>query len=315
MSILSGEESIRSISDPIFVLLCHINNCLGLTYQGLIFILSAILIISAATFLKDCKEVLYYAFPLFFLFSLPAENLIRWFLAFSFLLLSVYHYNQKNIKKTIFFLVLVVGSHMGMLIVALIIIGVTFFKRPIFSWKISVSIYIFLWLFFSTDYMVELAKYTNHFSFIASDYYAGYIENAEIWLSGTGMGDKAQNFGLGLAIPDILTIYLAYKVVYKRPQLTFYTNIYLIGVLLSAALLRLEIGYRISIVLTLFQSVVLAYAFKDYLFSKRHCDTLNKIFCWILVLNLVRSYFVLVFTEMEVNQLLYIWDSNGRVVL
>ena len=148
-----------------------------------------------------------------------------------------------------------------------------------------------------------------------SDYYSGYISNADVWLTGTGQGDRAQNFGIGLALPDILTIFLAYKVMQKHPNTTYFANIYIVGALLAAAIMRIELGYRITVAMKLFQCVVLAYAFKDYLFTRKRSENMMKVASWIIVLNIIRVYFVFIFTDTEIDEVLYIWDSNGKNVL
>lgn len=314
LSILGGETGDRIISDPVFIALCHLNNLLGLPYQGLVFIFSLILAISGVILLKDNKNVLLYAFPLFFLYSMPAENLMRWYLAFSFLLIAVYHYNKNNLKTAFVFAVFAIGSHLAISLIVILLFLIKQIKRPLLNPYISIGIYLVLWLLFSTDMMLGLVGYINKISFL-SDYYSGYISNADIWLTGTGLGDKAQNFGIGLALPDILTIFLAYKVMWKHPNTTYFGNIYIVGALLAAALMRIELGYRITVVLKLFQCIVLAYAFKDYLFTRKQSEVMMKLASWIIVLNIIRVYFVFIFTDMGIDEVLYIWDSNGKSVL
>ena len=314
ISILNGETGDRIISDPVFVTLCHLNDFIGLPYQGLVFIFSLILAISGVILLKDNKNVLLYAFPLFFLYSMPAENLMRWYLAFSFLIIAVYYYNKSNLKPAFVFALLAIGSHLAISLIAILLFLIKQLKRPLFNPYLSIGIYLVLWLLFSTDMMLGLVGYINKISFL-SDYYSGYISNADVWLTGTGLGDKAQNFGIGLALPDILTIFLAYKVMKKHPNTTYFGNIYIVGALLAAALMRIELGYRITVVLKLFQCVVLAYAFKDYLFTRKQSEVMMKLASWIIVLNIIRVYFVFIFTDMGIDEVLYIWDSNGKSVL
>lgn len=72
LSILDSETGDRIISDPVFVTLCHLNDLIGLPYQGLVFIFSLILAISGVILLKDNKNVLLYAFHCsFYILCLP----------------------------------------------------------------------------------------------------------------------------------------------------------------------------------------------------------------------------------------------------
>lgn len=313
--ILLGDKGLINISDPVFVGLCHLNDIVGMPYQGLIFFLSFFLVVAGSFLLREVKDSMAYAFPLFFLFSFPAENLIRWFFAFSFLMISSYFYNNSNYKKAIIFAALALGSHMGIIIPAFFCFSLKYLKKPIFSLKTSVLLYIGLWTLFTTDAMLGLVKYINYSSIFVSDYYSGYIDNADVWLTGNGLGEKAINYGIGLALPDIITLILTYYVVRKRPQLTYYANIYIVGALLSAAIYRVEIGYRISVAMKIYQVMFLAVAFKDLLFCKLHKNWILKLGCWILIINIIRVYFIYIYTSYSANEILYIWDSNGKDVL
>lgn len=313
--ILLGDKGLINISDPVFVGLCHLNDIVGMPYQGLIFFLSFFLVVAGSFLLREVKDSMAYAFPLFFLFSFPAENLIRWFFAFSFLMISSYFYNNSNYKKAIIFAALALGSHMGIIIPAFFCFSLKYLKKPIFSLKTSVLLYIGLWTLFTTDAMLGLVKYINYSSIFVSDYYYGYIDNADVWLTGNGLGEKAINYGIGLALPDIITLILTYYVVRKRPQLTYYANIYIVGALLSAAIYRVEIGYRISVAMKIYQVMFLAVAFKDLLFCKLHKNWILKLGCWILIINIIRVYFLYIYTSYSANEILYIWDSNGKDVL
>ena len=314
ISILAFETGDRIISDPVFVALCHLNNFIGLPYQGLVFMFSLILAISGVSLLRDDKNVLLYAFPLFFLHSMPAENLMRWYLAFSFLLIAVYYYNKKKLKVALIFAVIAIGSHLAIILIAILLFLIKQIKKPLFNLYISIGIYLLLWLLFSTDTMLGLVSYVNKIGFL-SDYYSGYIRNADVWLTGTGQGDEAQNFGIGLALPDILTIFLAYKIMQRHPNVTYFANIYIVGALLAAALMRIELGYRITVVLKLFQCIILAYAFKDFLFTHKRSEIMMKMVSWIIVLNIIRVYFIFIFTDMAIDEVLYIWDSNYKSIL
>lgn len=313
--ILLGDKGLINISDPVFVGLCHLNDIVGMPYQGLIFFLSFFLVVAGSFLLREVKDSMAYAFPLFFLFSFPAENLIRWFFAFSFLMISSYFYNNSNYKKAIIFAALALGSHMGIIIPAFFCFSLKYLKKPIFSLKTSVLLYIGLWTLFTTDAMLGLVKYINYSSIFVSDYYSGYIDNADVWLTGNGLGEKAINYGIGLALPDIITLIFTYYVVRKRPQLTYYANIYIVGALLSAAIYRVEIGYRISVAMKIYQVMFLAVAFKDLLFCKLHKNWILKLGCWILIINIIRVYFIYIYTSYSANEILYIWDSNGKDVL
>ena len=75
-------SSLETNHEVLFISLCKLLIFLGIPYQGFILLCSFILITCGISFLKKHSEVLLYSLPLFFLVSLLAENLIRWFLGF-----------------------------------------------------------------------------------------------------------------------------------------------------------------------------------------------------------------------------------------
>lgn len=101
----------------------------------------------------------------------------------------------------------------------------------------------------------------------------------------------------------------------RHPNVTYFANIYIVGALLAAALMRIELGYRITVVLKLFQCIILAYAFKDFLFTHKRSEIMMKMVSWIIVLNIIRVYFIFIFTDMAIDEVLYIWDSNYKSIL
>lgn len=305
--ILSGRAD--QANEFLFQLFCKFNDFLGLPYQGLIFLMSLVLAISAAIFLKDHKKIIGFALPLFYLFSIEAENLMRWFLGFSFIFIGISYLNKGKYIPFLSLGFIACLFHNGLAMVIPIFLGVYFIKRPILYPLLAIGIYLGLYFLFSTEYMKGIASVISKLS--VSDQYANYTENAEDWLTGTA-NYEAKGINIGVALTDILTICIGFNIIKYIPKLTYYFNLYLIGVVLSPAFYQIEILLRVCMLFKLFQFIILGYAFYVFLWRKKRMDKYSHIFTWIIFLNLIRIYVVNVFFIEDTDAILYIWDSMGR---
>lgn len=293
----------------LFQAFCKFNDNLGLPYQGVVFLMSLLLVLSAVIFLKDHKKVIGFSLPLFYLFSIEAENLMRWFLGFSFIFVGISYLNKA--KYVPFFLLGFIGClfHNGLFLVIPIFYFIYFIKRPILYPVIAIGIYLGLFFLFSTEYMKSIASIISKVSI--SGQFEGYADNAEDWLTGTA-NYEAEGINIGIALTDILTIYIGYNIVKFIPRLTYYYNIYLIGVVLSPAFFQIEILLRVCLLFKLFQFIILGYAFYIFLWRKKRVDNYSHILIWIIFFNIIRVYIINVFLITDTDTILYIWDSKER---
>lgn len=306
-----SDYDVRS-NELLFVALCKLNDMLGLPYQGLVYFMSLILIVSGAFFLKNHKNIIPFALPLFMLFTIEAENLMRWFTAFSFLLIGISCLEQNNIKYFVVFSVCAFLFHSGIIVVIPIFLFLHYVRKPLLKPLFSCVIYIFIYLFFKTSFMLNFVQYMNVFSGMTQ--FAGYVENADEWLTGTA-NFVAQKLNIGIVVMDLIVIKIGYEMLIYKPKLTYLYNLCLIGTILSPALNQIEILYRLCLLFKLFQFVIIAYAVYFFICIRRK-STIYFIMTWIVILNLIRIHiFNILLSPYTSNSYLYVWDKMGREFL
>lgn len=92
----------REDNEPLFELLVKISAWLGFSWQGFVAFMSFFLIFAWCFFLKDYKKHLTLALPFLCLNLTMAENLMRWCLGFSFILIGLSYLLSKEDYKRYF---------------------------------------------------------------------------------------------------------------------------------------------------------------------------------------------------------------------
>lgn len=297
----------------LFVIYCKIIDYLGLNYQGFICSLSIVLIVSCIYSLRKFKSILPFALPLFCLYSIGAENLIRWWFSFSFLMIGVSFAVEKQYKNAIIFAVISCLLHTAMLVVIIIMAFIYFFAKKAFTNVLFLwGIYMLIYGFFKPENMAQVVPYLNILQFGDSSQFAGYVQNADRWLTGTANYIGGE-LSIIMAIQDLLVIYIATYVVKNHSRTLFYYYLCLFGTLLYPAFFQIEILWRIIDVFHLYQYVIIAYAMHDILVQNTKKKDIKITICCILVaLNLVRVHIINYFFSYDENSILFIWDAAGR---
>lgn len=296
----------------LFIAYCKLINILGLDYQGFIFSLSFILVCSCVYSLRGLKPILPFALPLFCFYSLGAENLIRWWLSFSFLMIAVSFVVEKKWKYVLLFCVIAALFHNAMLIV-IAIMGSLYFIKPYIKVLYLWIMYLLVYLFFKPEYIETVSQYLSLLQMGDSFQFAGYIQNSSAWLTGTA-NYVAGQLSLMLVLQDLLVLYVAKFVVVNHPNLGFYYNLCLFGTLLYPAFYQVEILWRIIDVFHLYQYLFLAVALTDIVFFKSKYIYGHKVFIAsiFVVFNLIRMHIINFLFDYDENAILFIWDAAGR---
>ena len=296
----------------LFTKLCELNDFLNLPYQGLVYFMSLILIVSGTLYLRNHKNIIPFALPLFMIFTIDAENLMRWFTAFSFLLIGVSYLEQDNVKRFVLFSVCAFLFHSGIIVIIPAYLLLYYIRRPLLRPLYSCIIYIAIYFFFKTSFMLEFVQYMNIFSGMTQ--FSGYVDNADEWLTGTA-NFEAQKLNIGTVIMDLIVINLGYKILDYKPKLIYVYNMCLIGTILSPALNQIEILYRICLLFKVFQFIIIAYSVCFFI-SNRCRPMIYSVLTWFVILNLIRVHILNILMEPYTsNSYLYVWDKMGREVL
>lgn len=121
----------REDNEPLFELLVKISAWLGFSWQGFVVFMSFFLIFAWCFFLKDYKKYLALALPFLCLNLTMAENLMRWCLGFSFILIGLsYLLSKGDYKRYFIFCTMGFLVHYALILNILLFTGLFFSKKP-----------------------------------------------------------------------------------------------------------------------------------------------------------------------------------------
>lgn len=310
-------------TEPIYHFLFYLFNSIGVPYFIVISFQVALFMFSFLLVAKHFKNCLYYVLPLLPVVAQSNDNYIRWYLAVSFALISLYFLLSDNKKKYIkCILAFIVGVliHNGTLLL-LAFIPVYYFGRkkhiPITISVITVFLSVFVVSISIMSFLSEIAL---------SVYYLGGNSLQDVRLSTyllkvsgmvtegygiTGIGEynlRNKVFTFVSFLPVI--IYgPRYLNSYKGGILTY--NLFIIGAFLNPFFSTIEIFDRYSKALLIFQAIVAGIVYYKLLKSK---DTISAVRIFSLVSLLCCFYPFIRYSCMTTAdyRMMYIWDSNGR---
>lgn len=318
-ALLNGQTR---FNESAFVYLCRFINGIGGNFQWLIIFMSFMHIFSAVFFLRHFKEVAVFALPLYIFFSyFSAENMVRWMLGFSFILIGLYYLlSNINDKKKyclfIFFSFLAYNIHHGLLMVIPFFVIMYFIKKAIHP-VVSISLYFMFLLFFQLDFMLDFVDIANTFSSLTGSF-ESYADNAEKWLTTTALGleSKSGFSGLSNTIFYLFCVIIGYKLIpyFDRKYLYSY-NLFVFGFILNPIANRIELLYRIDILFFVFITIVLSYIIQ-YTIKERKLIKIKylPLISLLVLLNYARVVIPGTFNR-TTDQMLYVWDKKGRQYL
>ena len=165
-----------------------LSNILCVPYWVSFVIYSALLISAFLLVLKKVPKIAVWALPLFFIMTGSAENLIRQYLAVSFVIYAYNAYLSNNFKLVIIYLVCVPFIHASGLFAVFffILFAIIKFEKIIKNPWILLGIYVLLYFFWDNSYFSFLTDFLQNLNF-GDDYkMRSYLDNSERWFSEEG---------------------------------------------------------------------------------------------------------------------------------
>ena len=298
----------------LFDWLCGLLVSCELPYQALIIICSGILGFTGVFWLRRYPSVMAISLPWFFLLVvLTAENLFRWYTAFSFLLLGLDGLFNRNVKQYFIWLVCAMGFHIMIVFPAVVFFLIYKLERPLCSSTIAIVLYIIISIVWSTDFMYSFMSIANFFLSFFEHYAEVYGNNLESWMDGSYHGLIQQSL-----IRQILNFFFyAYliivgrKVVKYNPKLLLYYNIMLVGIIAYPALYQIELMDRFLQLFLLFQCLIGAYCvyytIKIPIFFRKYL-----LYTFFVFVCLVQKTYVYL-TPSNKYFTYYIWNNDTRM--
>lgn len=305
--------------EPFFYAIVRGLSFVGFPWQIMVLFMSFLLILSFCLYLKQFNKHLYVILPLLVLNLNDAENLQRWYLAFSFFLICLYYWHNKIRNQNylaLLFLIASVLTHYGFVIPIMIFAGLwVVSKKYDLNPHIICCIYLACTFLFKTDMMLYFEQYINMFNI--GGRFSMYQANASGWLTGeVHAGDNPSNIAsLSKIIPNILLIYLgAYWM--KTEKDLKYKYIYVLAVfsiVFSPIASQIELLYRVNSVFTIFKVIMIAILYDSY--RKRKFK--NSIISALILVVFVLKLYTMVSYPLTCDKIdtYFIWDSQGKPTL
>lgn len=299
-----------------FSYICKFMNFLNLPYQVLIVIMSITFIVGVLLLMKNYRDVVPYALPLFVLFSqLYVENMVRWYFAYSFLLIGVAYLLRYGIlnKAFLFFSIIACLLHIAIIPIPIIFCLLFLLKKPILSPVISIPLFFVIYLGFNTNYMSDIVKTVQTLTLFSDSAYGHYVDDADYWLTGGFLGlEKSGNIGFSNLFFLMLLVYYGYKIALnKSKQFVFAYNAFLFGLFLYPISLLIELVERYDMTFFFFRAIILSYIL---FYSKEAFKRQYSLFRPILLMILLwtNSYMLTSPFIHSEKYFMFVWDHTNE---
>lgn len=298
----------------VFQLFTNILNAINAPFYLGFLISSLLLILSGCLLIREVRFIGLFALPLFYLDTIAqSSNLVRMYVAMSFIFLALKYLMQNKNKKVITFCVLAFLTHYSSLILFPFIYLFNKNHNPFKSKYLIVVLFIVLNLF-----PIGLEIIAENISKIGGiGLYENYLARTDIWILGEGIETKANNFSIFYYIRSYLLpfciIWFGHKYIekYKCYKYGVFYNLYVVGALLMPTALTLptEMFYRLCIYFISFKFFALGFIFYDFFYKKNKFNYLS----WALILIILLDSIYLIsktifnYSIQLGNQ--FIWDK------
>lgn len=294
----------------LFQLIWRLFADLGMPYYLVISFCSGLLAFSVYFLFEPHKKVAPIAIPFAFLvFSLFAENVIRWYMALSFIFIGTRYITEKKYKSGVFWVFVGIMCHYGTIIIAPIFLFLLTRKRiiskPIFAILITCMICVVM----SGDLLIRVI--TPFFGILSQfTRFSDYIEDIDR-LTGNVVGSEAKSplVMILTLLPLFGFVVISYALCKKDKKMIPFYNVLVFGIYFKAAGNGFELFGRYSCPFEPYTCLMGAYAIyyiKDHL---RH-NLLNLLMLGLCLFYIGRKIQVYI-TPMDSEDFMkYAWNKD-----
>lgn len=312
-------------TEPVYYsLLYFFNEVLGVPYFLFVSLQCMFLLYSFFILVKEFRDKLYFVVPLFPIVAQMNDNYFRWFIAVSFMLLSVRSFlwdkSKYKLKAVLLFLCSVLTHNGAAILIAIYLI--LLFKKKYMQPRIA------LILLFLSVFVISISAFSFLSTvgmFIASqggdavsDSSVGHYLESVDYITSNGLSDLTgilQHSFIGNII-----IYLSYatsficgpKVLQRYDNGIAFYNVFVVGAILNPCFSSVEIFDRFTLTLLLFNTVVSGIVFYDVLKGKVALFNSAKLICCLSVICLLFPYYKYVFLTDKDYRMMYMWNADNK---
>lgn len=304
----------REDNEPLFELLVKIFGLMGLEWKHFVFFMSFFLAVAGCVFLKQFKKGLVFILPFWFLNINDAENLQRWYLAFSFILIGIPYLMKEDFKKFLILALLGFFVHYGIVLVLFPLITIWYFsKKGILSPWISVTLYFLGYFLFSPDMMGIFTDFVTNVDI--GTRFVSYQNDAEGWLTGSNKDYLRGETSITNILPSLFIILVGYFYVERNRGNRLIVILYhwaLFGIVFLPIAIQIELLGRICSPFTVFKFLFLAILLYDILITKIKVRKLVYYLCLVIFIYYVFKPVIIYPLSQGKKFTYYIWDSKGK---
>lgn len=176
-------------SEPIFNLIIDTFKFSSFPYWCAFVFFSFLYIYSFVKVVKEFPKTAIWALPIMYLTTVAAhENLVRQFIAISFVLFAYYFYIKHKKALMLLCLFCIFNIHLsGIFVIAIFLFFIYFnVEKRIKTPFILIGIYLLLYFFWSTDYLTPLTDFLSQINLGTDTTMQNYLDNADRWFSDEG---------------------------------------------------------------------------------------------------------------------------------
>lgn len=240
-------------------------------WQGCAMFMSFMFILGTLIFMKNYKDVMPIALPLWvLLFHNVANNLMRWNLAFSFIMIALFYLIINEGRLNVKFLVFCcIGCtiHYAILPVPFIFYFLYKIKKPIVSPFVCISVFIALSFLFQSEFMLRFVDLFNTLSAL-DDKFDSYGDDVEYWLTKSPGGSHNSSWiGPMDTFLGLFVTLVGHKSMRQAPKpYLFAYNLFLLGFMFRPATIQIELIHRYDELF--FYQRVIVFGYVIFLYKK-----------------------------------------------
>lgn len=301
--------------DTLWSIYLWIFTSLKLSWQVIVFSISIVHIVAGCYFLRRFKPYLAWLLPAFVLGTTLAENLMRWYFAFSFVLMGLYWLWEGNKKRYIVFCCIGFFIHYGIIINAVLFYCIyLLWNKKAINPFLSFGIYLVLFVAFDSQWMTFLIPLVQNIDL--GTRYLSYQENAEFWMTGGRAEMAGKDWGnLVMAMFTIFGGHYIIKSYFKDKAYVIMYNMVIIGLFIQPVGKQVELVFRIQELFNMFNKFFYALIFYAYIHSKKTNVVIMKPVMILTGIYVFYHYAIAYSLGLEEYQTYFIWDSNGMGAL
>jgi hypothetical protein len=305
-------------TEILYIYLVKILRYFDIPYYIFIFICSTFLIISFLFLLCRFRQSMIFILPLFLGFS-SIENLTRWYLAFSFILIGLNFLLDKRYFITLIFVLVACFFHKGIFICIFIIALFYFLNHKLIINNIIGVLLLFLSNFFgSTKQLVFIASFLNIFSGIGDSKTNSYIDNSQIIANGEMVSGVYMTGPLTLIIIFISYVFpIYYSDLYfknnfnKVKNIKWIFNLGIFTLIINPIFSLVDVFNRITESLMILSLIPIGIITSYFYIHKKKYFLINIL----LLMCYCSSIFLILrhpFNLKNDSKMMFIWDAKGR---